>query len=848
MRPPSLAWIVVALLALAPPASARGSETDSLILKTKHVLRELRCVDETWRTVRFARADGSDAIDVESDEFHILPLDSNEGWTVADYVATGRPIREEADRVSVVRIEYRQRRALPEPAPKQLTVTYTLGTGPTHHKSVSLAMREGETIDRLQVERFSTRQETSRGGFGQPVFVGNWFFGIDYPGFYSWHSNDCVEPDYNYRWFYDVELEGRDREFEPRAGLVTLFHFPGYSGKQPDRSWSIVSKQAVVGISRDRGEDAELALLDYIRDTRKPPRSHLHFNNWYSSDAKFITQADFVERTARPIFQQLAKHGAHLDAMVPDHGWQDGKAFHSIYQPQDNPTHEPLPEIRRSLEQLGTKLGIWIALDGTNNSVARGEEIGYRPAYSEDFDRSRRWMQGKSYFDILQPEYQDDLKEALRYLLVDAGVDYIKHDFNHNFTSHYVTQRHARERCLDVTLDLLAYERSLSPGVFQNYTNGSWFSPWWLQNVDTLWMMSGDSGNNTVWPQVSLRDNATTYRDSWIYQSFNNPERCLRPILPVANLMTHGILFSKKKPYTDFKDPLHEWSDYVVMHLARGTMVKELYITPDLLDEEHWKVLGRAAAWAQQNQHRLMNTVYVGGDPATGAAYGYVSWVGGRAILTVRNPDRREQELQIPFDRSVYFRGEAGQPYRVRTVYPFVEPMPWKLVSGQPMSISVPGDTVMLFEIEQGMPVVESMVRPEPLPEPWSQTGRGTFVLNLSIPNEDVARYDLVVQSWAADDTAVEIDGEPVAPNQQQQAARWTIARYDLRDYRGQTIRIEGARSQGEGEYRPVSTEAWLVADRRVDDHHETPEEMLPFAISQGFRRVTQNILQKTPL
>lgn len=173
-----------------------------------------------------------------------------------------------------------------------------------------------------------------------------------------------------------------------------------------------------------------------------------------------------------------------------------------------------------------------------------------------------------------------------------------------------MTERHARERCLDVTLDLLAYERSLHPAVFQNYTNGSWFSPWRLQHVDTLWMMSGDSGNNTSWPQVSLRDNATTYRDSWIYQSFNNPQRCPRPILPVANLMTHGILYSQKKPYTDFKDPLREWSDYVVMHLARGTIVKELYVTIDLLDEDHWMVLGKAAAWAQKNQDWLINTVY----------------------------------------------------------------------------------------------------------------------------------------------------------------------------------------------------------------------------------------------
>jgi len=825
---------------------------DSIVLRNGHVLRELRQTAGVWRTVRFARADGSDAVAVDSDEFHLLPFDSEEGWTVRDYVAMGVPAREEQNGVTTVRIVYRQPEPLPAPAPEQVTVAYSLGDGPYHRKTIAVMMKEGEMLDRLQVERFSCAEKASRGGFGQPVFLGDWFLGVDYPGFYSWHSDGCAEPDYYYRWFYDVDLAGRAQEYDPRRGLVALFHLPGYARPQSDGSWGIVSKQAVVGIARTPGENAELALLDYIAETRKRPRSHLHFNNWYSAEAKSITREDFVEKTARPIVEKLARYGAHLDAMVPDHGWQDGKSFSYIYQPQENETHEPLPWIRRSLEQLGTKLGIWIALDGTNSSVERGKALGYRSAYADGFDRSRRWMQGKDYFDLLDPKYQADLERSLRYLLADAGVDYIKHDFNHNFTSHYVSERHARERCLDVTLDLLAYERRLHPGVFQNFTNGSWFSPWWLQHVDTLWMMSGDSGNNTGWPQVSLRDNATTYRDSWIFQSFNHPERCVRPVLPVANLMTHGILFSQKKPYTDFKDLLHEWSDYVVMHLARGTMVKELYIAPELLDEEHWKVLGRAAGWAQRNQHRLMNTVYVGGDPAEGNVYGYVSWVEGRAILAVRNPDRREQVLAVPFDRSVYFRGEPGVAYRARTIYPFVEPTPWKLVSGQPIPVPVPGDSVMLLEIEPGSPLIEAMIQPEPLPPPEIRLGDGDLWVRLTTPDEDFARYDLLVQAWAPVNITTEIDGKAISADQQQQAVGWTVARCDLRKYGGRTIsiRIGKETPSGHDDSPPHKTpiEAWLVADRRIETSNNAPDNELPFAISQHYRRLTRNVFPKTPL
>ena len=103
--------------------------------------------------------------------------------------------------------------------------------GENNHKTVSLIMAEGEKIDRLQVLRFSTPEKASLGGFGEPVYAGNWFFGMDYPGFYSRHSDGYREPDYYYRWNYMIDLEGKDKEYAPGKGLITLFHYPGYAEK-----------------------------------------------------------------------------------------------------------------------------------------------------------------------------------------------------------------------------------------------------------------------------------------------------------------------------------------------------------------------------------------------------------------------------------------------------------------------------------------------------------------------------------------------------------------------------------------------------------------------------------------
>ncbi len=786
-----------------------------------------------------ARADGNDVLDIESDGFEILLFDGSR-HTAADYPEAS------------VELVGKTLTASYRGPPGNVTVTYTLGGGPYLHKTVFMDLEEGEKVDRLQVLRFSTPTPAGRGGEGQPVYIGNWFFGMDYPGFYSRHSDGFKEPDFHYRWHYSIDLDGRDIDAAPRDGLVTLFHFPGYAKQHTDGSLGIMSKRAVMGLSRHPGEGAELALMDYIAETRKPPRSNLHFNNWYSNEAKSITVDSFVNKIGRTLVEKLKMHGAHLDNMVPDHGWQRKKTFEYIYQPALDKAHDPLPEVGAALEAIGTKLGIWIALDGTNNDIQRGLELGYRDAYA-GFDRHERWMQGKSYFDITDPKYLADLKKALHHLVSEAGVDYIKHDFNHNFTAHHLSERHAREACLDVTLALLAYELSLNPKVFQNFTNGSWFSPFWMQYADTLWMMSGDSGGNGAWPGLSLREGATAYRDAWFFQSFNNPERCVRPAaLPIANFMTHGILYSSRKKYTDGNDTLRDWSDYCAMYFARGTLLKELYITNELLDDDHWMVLGRSAAWAQKNQGRLVNTVLVGGNCASGQAYGYISWVDGKAILTVRNPDRRFQTLDIPFDASVYWRGGDNQPFRAKAIYPHVEEMPWKLLSGNAFRVGIPGDTTVIYEINPGSAKGGKAVEPDPLPPFEAQVEGEAFMIRLQVPDENMQRCDLLIQPWGTAVSELEINGKAIGPGRRQIGKAWTLSAYDLRALRGQTVTVSGRLVAGETPKIPksgkVPLEVWLVADRKVATPDVRDADAIPFPIAQDFRRQTQELIPKTQI
>jgi hypothetical protein len=848
MRRPALLFFAACGISLLQSATilAGTVQIEPFQLKNEHIRMEFAESGGIPKLINISRTDGSDAMRIDNDVFEILLLDDTR-FTAADYNSDGPPkISAEAGK-KIVRLNYKPKPSAGSKAPANVNVTYELEDGPFFRKSIYVDLNEKDFIDRLNVFRFSTNQIASRGGYGQPVFIGDWFFGMDYPNFYSRHSNDFTEPVFRYKHFYTIDLEDRDKyEPAPRNGLVDIFHFPGYPQQQKNGKWAIMSKRGVVGISEKQGENAELGLLDYITLTRKPPRSHLHYNNWYSPEAKAITVDSFVNGVHKTVSGKLAKYGAKLDAMVPDHGWQDTKTFTRIYQPKVDEAHDPLPEISEALRKQGTSLGIWIALDGTNNSTAHGiENVGYKPAIPKGKEIPYSWASGnKKWFDILDEKYIRDLKESIRFLIEGAKINYIKHDFNHNFSSDYITQRHSRERCIDITLDLLAYELSLDPEIYQNYTNGTWFSPFWLQYADSIWMMSGDSGGGGAWPQLCQKEGSTTYRDNWLIQSWNNPNT-VRPLIPIANFMTHGIIFSKRKPYSDFKDSTHDWSNYVVMYFGRGTMVKELYLSTELMSEDFWKALGMAAGWAAENQHRLVNTLYVGGDPGAGKVYGYLSWVDGKALLIARNPDRLPQTLQVPFDETVYYRGTRGADFHARAIYPFVEQMPNKLVSGYTFSIEIPGDSVMVYDIQPGKPLTNKQITPTPLPPFTASKTDDKFEITLKVPNEQMKRCDLLVQFWASAVSDLKINNATAEPYRVNDGGRWTVSAYDLRNYRGKTVRLTGRVRNKEKALPKVSTEVWLLTDRPVKENKVTRNEKLPFSVSSGYRRQTQQLIKK---
>ena len=65
------------------------------------------------------------------------------------------------------------------------------------------------------------------------------------------------------------------------------------------------------------------------------------------------------------------------------------------------------------------------------------------------------------------------------------------------------------------------------------------------------------------------------------------------------------------------------------------------------MNANNWDCLADAAKWARENESVLVDTHWVGGDPAKGEVYGYASWSEDKGILSLRNPSSVERTFEV---------------------------------------------------------------------------------------------------------------------------------------------------------------------------------------------------------
>ncbi|MBU0606666.1 MAG: hypothetical protein KKI08_02215, partial [Armatimonadetes bacterium] len=652
---------------------------------------------------------------------------------------------------------------------------------------------------------------TTRGGYGQPVFLGDaWFMGLEYPAGYN-----------------DV------READGKRTLV-LHHYPGRETGE-----GLVSKTAVLGVT-PRGLTRELAFSDYLDSVRVQTRDFLQYNSWYDLRSSELTIPNILHSYEQFKAHLLDPYGLKMNAFVPDDGWQDRN---SIWQPDKGRYPDGFRPLAEGLERQGSRLGLWMPLNGTNLNTEWGREKGF-----EVSDRGK-------FYCLAAPKYNAEIRRVTAERIRDGRLAYYKHDFNGlrctaSGHGHLPTDRHGHEASLDAEIGLLAWERQVNPDIFLNVTSNVWLSPWWLMYADSIWMCASDFGYEKTYPQLSPREWDMSYRDAHFHRVYREQQN----LVPLSALMTHGIIHGKLCKLGGAEETLREFSDMTVLYYGRGVQLKELYISPEIMDEARWRVLGQATRWAVTNAPVLRRTVMVGGDPRKGEPYGYVHWQGEGGIVVLRNPAPALGSIIVPLDQSVYYRGKLEQPFAARVVYPYraAETRPW--YAGTKVQWQVPGCTVMVIEVvpaKTGGPpppaLADTPVVPSVTTRPAVDAPGVDF--SFALPDEAMARCDLLLTvhgSGPTDFSSVTINGQVAKPRKANGPA-WRMQAFDLRDCNGQTVAV-AARLPRAGD-RPFALtdcpiEAWLIADRPVAGDEPAPTSGL-FAVAQGYRRQSQRLLQK---
>ncbi|MHC4510293.1 MAG: alpha-galactosidase, partial [Planctomycetota bacterium] len=383
------------------------------------------------------------------------------------------------------------------------------------------------------------------------------------------------------------------------------------------------------------------------RERAHPYRSFLHYNSWYDIGyrAEKIQPKQFLQVVELFGRELISGRGVRMDSFVLDDGWDNPASLWRF--------HEGFPNgfapLKRAVEKYDSVLGAWLSPFG-----------GYGDAKQArlKYGREQGFETNKSGFSLAGPKYYSRFRDACVGMIREYGLNYFKFD-GIGTTGRPTGPAPEFVDDMEALMQLIGDLRQAKPDVFINITSGMWTSPFWLWYGDSVWRSGRDWGTHGA---GSERRQQVTYRDKETYH--NVVKRS--PLHPLNSLMTQGVMFANH----GLPDEADYLAEDIHAFFASGTNCQELYITPSLLSPHIWDTLAEAAKWSRENMDVLVDTHWVGGDPAEGQIYGWASWSQRKGILSFRNPSDKPGVITIDIGKAFELPRGAAQKYSLKS--------PWK--------------------------------------------------------------------------------------------------------------------------------------------------------------------------
>ncbi|HEY6050071.1 MAG TPA: enterotoxin, partial [Thermoanaerobaculia bacterium] len=456
---------------------------------------------------------------------------------------------------------------------------------------------------------------------GSPIVGGGWFAGFEHP-----LAQARVEGRRARAWLH------RELPLRPGAPLVC---------------------SAVIGAVG--AGSVRRVFLEYLeRERAHPYRPFLHYNSWYDLGyfSKF-DEAGALAVIAAFGYELHDRRGVALDSFLFDDGWDDPRTlwhFHAGFP-------RGFTQLRKAAARYGAAPGIWMSPWG-----GYGKPKEDRLAYG----RAQGFETNEGGFALSGPKYFARFRETCLAMIRDYGVNQFKFDGTGN-VSHAIPGS-AFDSDFDAMIALIADLRMARPDLYINLTTGTYPSPFFLRYADSIWRGGEDHDFAGV---GSDRQQWITYRDADTYRGIVRQG----PLFPLNSLMLHGLVYARHANRL-MTDPGGDFMSEIHAYFGTGTQLQEMYVTPSLLTAENWDTLAEAARWARERAATLVDSHWVGGDPAALQVYGHAAWGAGRGTIVLRNPKDGPQTIDLDIGVALELPEQAPRSFTVTS--------PWRSERDRP--------------------------------------------------------------------------------------------------------------------------------------------------------------------
>jgi hypothetical protein len=413
------------------------------------------------------------------------------------------------------------------------------------------------------------------------------------------------------------------------------------------------------------------------RERVHPYRPFLHYNSWY--DLGYFTP--YTEKDALEVIdafghELVEKRGVTLSSFLFDDGWD---SHTSLWKFNDGFPRGFAP-LKTEAAKYGAAPGVWMSPFGGYGDP-RKERLEY--GKTEGFETNERG------FALSGPVYYKRFLATCLEMINTYGVNQFKFDGIGRATGVVPGSQFGSD--FEAAIHLIRDDlRSVKPDIFINLTTGTWPSPFWLQYADTIWRGGEDHSFAGV---GTKRQQWMTYRDAETYKNVVKGG----PLFPLTSLMLHGLIYARDAKDLN-TDPGNDFPDEVRAYFGTGTELQEMYITPSLLSARNWDVVAAAAKWARENADVLVDTHWIGGDPAKLEVYGHAAWSPRKGIIVLRNPSDHPATYAVDVGTAFELPARAARTYVADTPWIVDARPPLHLTSGTPSTISLGPFEVMTLE------------------------------------------------------------------------------------------------------------------------------------------------------